>query len=186
MPPTPTIDPIHALLRPVDDDSEVLLNEPENADDLLLKEKTKKILYKAGPSAARRLAQVSETGDDKEAVAASTTILDRIGLAKGEMGPASGLGSALPQQALIAALLGIGRVLGIKQAGGLKDITPPIKVKYEQTSPLPSPVREPPSLPVHVRRLHRAGGGKKVEKKASGSAKAAKKAIRPAKKAKKS
>jgi hypothetical protein len=117
-----TLDPISSLLDP---------SSPEPSSPLALlddeasqKKETKRILFKAGPAAARRLSRIVEGGEDKEAVGASTAILDRIGFEKGTAPLAKASSSTLPPDVLVAALLGIGKVLGLKEAEKLRNVTP--------------------------------------------------------------
>jgi hypothetical protein len=155
------IDPLQALLGQVGEED---APAPSPSDP---KSKTKQILMAAGPAAAKRLAGIAEHGDDKEAVSAASHILDRIGFGKGDADPARPSSNALPQQALIAALLGIGKVLGLKESEKLRNVTPESEpaIPTEATEVLPAPVRKRSTSPVHRGGLDKAPKSKKIRVK---------------------
>jgi hypothetical protein len=111
-----TLDPVSHLL---DEESDEPSSNPLQREEASYRAETKKILTEAGPSAARRLSRIATSGEDKDASGAASAILDRIGFEKGSSDGPKASQSLLPVEALVSALLGIGKVLGIREADAL-------------------------------------------------------------------
>lgn len=169
---SPSLDPISALQDKLDREDRENREESPRGDP---KEKTRRILLDAAPHAARRLATISRSGDDKEAVSASQAILDRTGFGKIDSSPHAPPQNLLSNAAVAAALLGIGRIFGLKEAENLVNVTPPLSLegalpdetppktqqgrknpRKQPVSPVPGPKPPEVDLPVHLGRAEEA------------------------------
>lgn len=163
-------DPLSEILNPS-------LNEkPPKKSEKPSKIETREILERAGPAAALRLASITEHGDDKEAVPAAQAILDRIGFGKSDSSLPHSSTSILPARALVAALLGIGKVLGVQEAqnlqeGVLIERKALSAVSADVSANLPADVRGLLTTSVHPQRLVRRAGGPGVREKSAKKAK---------------
>jgi hypothetical protein len=146
-------DPVSEILSPSSQKKSKKSSSPSKTE-------TRDILERAGPTAALRLAQITEHGDDKEAVPAAQAILDRIGFGKADSSLPRAPSSILPAQALIAALLGIGKVLGVAEAQ--KGLLINENSSSAASVDLPSDVRALLAKPVHQLGV---SGRKKTPKK---------------------
>lgn len=128
------------------------------------KQEAKRILERAAPKAARRLERIADFGDDKEAVAASTRILESVGLGKTDQ-IVPHTEKSIPLQDLIVGLVGVGKVLGLKEAEKLQHMEVKVEEEAEETRReaevprkrrLPGPVQEGNSPAVHEKGLRSA------------------------------
>jgi len=153
-------------------------DEPSTDDDPSDGSSTvRSILQKAAPQAARTLAQVARASEkDKDRVVAAEAILNRTGFPASGATAGSGPLAALNPQVLIAALLGLGKVMGVQEASGLQaidphliDVTPlptkevPLDAHDPSSTPMAAPVRRRSPSPkaevaVHPPRPRRAKG----------------------------
>jgi len=173
-----SIDPVTSLLSSLPEDEVSSVLDPQDP-----KEKAKLILERGAPGAARRLVSIAENADAKDAGPACRAVLESVGLGKKETGSPAPVNQLLSAAALLGALAGIGKVLGIREAEGLKNVTPreePFEKSKETVSDregtgellLPAPLhsaRRAPSEPVHLPRLRKASGAKKKPAKTRGS-----------------
>jgi len=171
-------DPVSSLLGSTIADEVSSVLDPQDP-----KEKAKLILERGSPLAARRLVQIAEHSDAKDAGPACRAVLESVGLGKRETGSPAPVNQLLSAAALLGALAGIGKVLGLKEADQLKNVTPqeePVEKSQEAVFNregtgellLPAPLhsaRRAPSEPVHQPRLRKASGAKKKPVKSRGS-----------------
>jgi len=173
-----TTDPVSNLLgsAPADEVSSVL--DPSDP-----KEKAKLILERGSPAAARRLVSIAENADAKDAGPACRAVLESVGLGKRETGNPAPANQLLSAAALLGALAGIGKVLGIREADQLKNVTPqeePLEKSQEAVfnregtrelaiSSAFHSARPADPEPVHLPRLRKASGTKKKPAKSRGS-----------------
>lgn len=164
-------DPVASLLASLPEDDEPL--SPLEPSDP--KERAKAILERGAPGAARRLVSIAEHADAKDSAPACRAILESVGLGKRETGFPAPPNQLLSAAALLGALVGIGKVLGIREAEALKNVTfqeEPLETTAEAVSDpegtrelaLPAPLhgaRPAPAKSVHQSRLRKAAGTKK-------------------------
>lgn len=158
-------DPVASLLASLPEDEPSSPLEPSDP-----KERAKAILERGAPGAARRLVSIAEHADAKDSAPACRAILESVGLGKRETSQPMPQNQLLSAAALLGALAGIGKVLGIREADQLKNVTPqeePLETTSEakpdpegtRELALPAPLRSARAVgprPVHQPRLRKA------------------------------